>query len=101
MSDRPQRRRRGAPFHHAPEAVTYAREQAGLSQKELAERCGISQSLMCDIEAGRRNATPVTLRRMAAALNCPLVVLQSKRPDVPAPTDEAKVAVRMPERKAS
>ena len=29
------------------------REQLGLSQKELAEMCGIAQSTMCDIEQGR------------------------------------------------
>lgn len=29
------------------------REQLGISQKELAERCGITQSFLCDIEQGR------------------------------------------------
>ena len=29
------------------------REQLGISQKELAEKVGISQSFLCDIEQGR------------------------------------------------
>ena len=29
------------------------REELGLSQKELAERSGITQSFLCDIEQGR------------------------------------------------
>ena len=29
------------------------REQLGISQKELAEKAGISQSFLCDIEQGR------------------------------------------------
>ncbi|WP_258572569.1 helix-turn-helix transcriptional regulator [Streptomyces sp. KM273126] len=44
------------------------RDAAG--EKELAERCGIGQSLMYDIEAGRASATPAILRRMAAPSNC-------------------------------
>ncbi|THA50830.1 helix-turn-helix transcriptional regulator [Streptomyces sp. A1136] len=73
------RRRKGAPFNHAPEAVTYAREKAGLTKRALAAKCGISEQLMGDIEAGRRNATPENLLKFAAALNCPVVVLEAKR----------------------
>ena len=29
------------------------REQLGISQKELAEKAGISQSFLCDMEKGR------------------------------------------------
>lgn len=29
------------------------REQLGISQKKLAEMCGIAQSTLCDIEQGR------------------------------------------------
>lgn len=79
MNHPSKRRRRGAPFHHVPEAVTYARESAGLTKRDLAKRCGFSEQLLCDIEAGRRNATPEKLRRIASALNCPVVVLEAKR----------------------
>ncbi|MFF0395094.1 helix-turn-helix transcriptional regulator [Streptomyces sp. NPDC005248] len=66
-------------MNHAPEAVTFAREKAGLTKRALAQTCGFSEQLLCDIEAGRRNATPEKLLRLAAALNCPVVVLEAKR----------------------
>lgn len=74
------RRPRGAPLDHAPEGVTYARQKAGLTKQALAEELGISKQLLGDIEAGRRNANPDLLRRMAGLLHCPLVVLQAKGP---------------------
>jgi transcriptional regulator with XRE-family HTH domain len=74
-----QRRRRNAPLNHEPEAVTYAREQAGLNKRQLAQLVGISEQLMGEIESGRRNATPATINKLAAALNCPRVVLERKR----------------------
>lgn len=75
----------GAPrrLNHEPKAVTYARENAGLTQAALAERVGISFQLMSDIERGYRNATPATIKKLAAALNCPRVVLESKREVTP------------------
>ncbi|WP_329307004.1 helix-turn-helix domain-containing protein [Streptomyces sp. NBC_01260] len=75
----PKRRPRGAPLNHEPKAVTYAREKAGLTKRALAEACGFSEQLLCDIEAGRRNAIPSKLQDIAAVLNCPLVVLEAKR----------------------
>lgn len=74
------RRRRGAPLDHDPAAVTYARKNAGQTQQELAERVGISFQLMCDIEAGRRNADSDRLRAFADALGCPVTVLEAKAP---------------------
>ncbi|MFB7496017.1 multiprotein-bridging factor 1 family protein [Streptomyces sp. NPDC056161] len=73
-----QRRPRGAPLDHAPEGITYAREQTGMTKRALAEALRISEQLLCDIEAGRRNAGPELLERMAKRLDCPLVVLQAK-----------------------
>lgn len=83
------RRRKGAPLNHAPEAVTYAREKAGLTKRALAAKCGISEQLMGDIEAGRRNATPENLLKFATALNCPVVVLEAKRVPASGETGEA------------
>lgn len=74
-----QRRRRNAPLNHEPQAVTYARERAGLTKRMLAQRIGISEQLMGEIESGRRNATPATINKLAAALNCPRVILERKR----------------------
>jgi transcriptional regulator with XRE-family HTH domain len=67
------------PLDHEPTAVTYARTQAGLTKTALAQRCGVSLSLISEIEAGTRNATPAMLRKLAAVLNCPRVVLERKR----------------------
>lgn len=45
------------------------REQLGLSQKELAEKSGISQSFLCDIEQGRcKPSLPVAVK-IASVLN--------------------------------
>ena len=73
---------RSAPKHpldHEPAAVTYARERAGLTKTRLAQACGVSLSLISEIESGTRNATPAMLIKLAEALNCPRVVLERKR----------------------
>ena len=44
------------------------REEAGLTQEQLAERCGLSQQYLSGLESGRRNPTVVTLYEIAAAL---------------------------------
>jgi transcriptional regulator with XRE-family HTH domain len=67
------------PLDHEPRAVVYAREQAGLTKTQLAAACGVSLSLISEIEAGTRNATPTMLNKLARALNCPRVVLERKR----------------------
>lgn len=39
------------------------RDQLGISQKELADKCGIAQSTLCDIEQGRSNPSlPVAIK---------------------------------------
>lgn len=39
------------------------REQLGMTQKELAEKCGIAQSTLCDYEQGRNNPSlPVAIK---------------------------------------
>lgn len=73
-----ERRKPKHPLDHEPEAVTWARKQAGLTQAALAEAIGIGVSLMSEIEKGSRNATPAVIKRMAVALNCPRVVLERK-----------------------
>lgn len=75
---------RKSPLTHDPEAVRWARESVGYTQAQFAAELGISFQLMCDIEHGRRNATPATLNAMARVLNCPRSVLERKREDVTA-----------------
>ena len=49
------------------------REQAGLSQKEIAERTGLSQNYYCYIETGERGAMlpGPTAQKIADALGFP------------------------------
>jgi transcriptional regulator with XRE-family HTH domain len=67
------------PLDHEPTAVTYAREQAGLTKTQLANACGVSLSLISEIEGETRNATPAMLNKLAVILNCPRVVLERKQ----------------------
>ena len=75
----PTRKRPKDPLDHEPEAVAYARRNAGLSQQQLADMCGVTRSLITEIENGTRNATPAMILKLAKALNCPKVVLERKR----------------------
>jgi transcriptional regulator with XRE-family HTH domain len=79
MKERPKRRPAKDPLDHEPEAVTWARERAGLTRAALAEMIGVSAGLITEIEKGTRNATPARIRQLAEALNCPVVVLERKR----------------------
>lgn len=69
-------------LNQEPGAVTWAREKAGLTKRALARRVGISEQLAGEIESGRRSATPANLARIAETLNCPMVFLERKRPDI-------------------
>jgi transcriptional regulator with XRE-family HTH domain len=52
---------------------------AGLTKTQLARACGVSLSLISEIEGGTRNATPNMLNKLAEALHCPRVVLERKQ----------------------
>ena len=45
------------------------REELDMSQKELAEKVGISKSFLCDIEQGRSKPSIDTALKIAEALN--------------------------------
>ncbi|MEV6544432.1 helix-turn-helix transcriptional regulator [Streptomyces sp. NPDC051665] len=55
---------------HSPESVRRKRIEAGLKQKELAFRAGISRPHMSSIEHGRVSPSPPVLRRLADELGC-------------------------------
>lgn len=54
--------------------VTERRLAWDLSQKELADLCGTTQSAIARLEAGRRPPRIDTLERVAQALDCELKV---------------------------
>jgi DNA-binding XRE family transcriptional regulator len=47
------------------------RKWRGLSQVELAEKVGVAQGYISDLEASRRQGAPETIARIAAALDIP------------------------------
>lgn len=63
-----------APYREVAWLVIKHRGQSGLSQRELAERAGTSQSQIARIESGRHGARVDTLGRIAGALGKRLVL---------------------------
>lgn len=60
------------------EQIRDAREEAGLSQRELAARMGTSQAAIARLEAGSVAPTLTTLQKVAAALNLKVAVELSR-----------------------
>jgi transcriptional regulator with XRE-family HTH domain len=54
--------------------VAERRSALGLSQQELADICGTTQSAIARLESGRRAPRVDTLLRIANALDCELAV---------------------------
>lgn len=48
--------------------VRRMRRQQGISQEELADRCGLHRTYVGSVERGERNVTLSTVTRFAAAL---------------------------------
>jgi ribosome-binding protein aMBF1 (putative translation factor) len=61
-------------FARIAEQVVEQRRLRGLSQQELAELCGTTQSAIARFERGGRPPRIDTLMRIAEALDCELVV---------------------------
>jgi transcriptional regulator with XRE-family HTH domain len=56
-------------------AIRQARNEAGVSQEELAHRAGIDRSYMSSIERGEQNPGLMSMHRVAEALGLPLSAL--------------------------
>src|SRR6516225_10841554 len=56
-------------------AIRNRRRTLGLSQEELAWRCGLNRSYITDIERGARNPSLTTIGRVAAGLKIPVYEL--------------------------
>jgi transcriptional regulator with XRE-family HTH domain len=65
---------RGWFFAAIADRVAGRRQELGLSQRELAELTGTTQSAIARLEAGGRPPRIDTLLRIADALDCELVV---------------------------
>ena len=70
-------------FAQIAERVAERRRALRLSQQELAELCGTTQSAIARLESGGRPPRIDTLLRIASALDCELVV--DLRPRTTAP----------------
>jgi len=85
--------RNGLP--HDPEKLRTLRRRAGLTLAALAERSGVSQGMLCDLENGRRSPGPGTLVKVAAALDCEPAALEPKRPADLAGMDDERLLVAL------
>lgn len=65
---------RGWFFANIADKVAARRLEKNLSQRELAERCGTTQSAIARLERGGRPPRIDTLLRIAEALECELIV---------------------------
>ena len=61
-------------FSQIAKRVAARRQELGLSQQQLAELTGTTQSAIARLEAGGRPPRIDTLLKIAAALDCDLVV---------------------------
>jgi predicted transcriptional regulator len=65
---------RGWFFANIAEKVSHRRLEMNLSQRELAELCGTTQSAIARLERGGSPPRIDTLLRIAEALDCELIV---------------------------
>jgi predicted DNA-binding mobile mystery protein A len=64
----------GAADYAAHSLILLTRARLGMTQAQLAKRCGLTQSHIANIENGKVDVQLSTLRRIFAALECRLVV---------------------------
>lgn len=69
------------------EALVVIRERSGMSKTDLANKVGVDRTLIHRLENGERRASVSVIRRLADALDCPLMALIG--PSTPTDTDFA------------
>ena len=52
--------------------IAYLRNQAGMTQLELSLESGLAKSYVCELEAGKRNPSLLTLEKVCLALKVTL-----------------------------
>lgn len=62
------------PYEQIAQQLVAFRTESGLSQAELARRCGVSQPAIARLERGEHEPRLATLRRVAHALDANLVL---------------------------
>ena len=67
------------PEYEIINAIIQARTEQGMTQSELAKKCGTRQSNISRLESGKANPTLSLLKKIADALNCNLAVEFKKR----------------------
>lgn len=74
---------------HVGRRIRYHRLQAELTQKELAQRAGVNQGFLSEIERGYRKPSASSLRALAVALDIAPAVLigESLEHDAPQPLE--------------
>lgn len=68
------------------ERVRALRHEQGLTQEDLAERCGLFRTYMSRIETGRANPTLTMIQALATSLRVPMATLfEGPPPATPRP----------------
>ena len=62
------------PYEEIARQLVVFRIESGLSQAELARRCGVSQPAIARLERGEHEPRLATLRRVAHALDADLIL---------------------------
>jgi len=75
------------------QAIVTIRKARGMTQKELAERCGMSQNALVTLEKNRSHPPMETVRKLQAALDVPQsYILLYAIEDCDIPEDKLKTA---------
>jgi transcriptional regulator with XRE-family HTH domain len=69
-------------LNHKPAALTKARLARNLSQTNLAAEVGVSRSYVCELEGGHRSANDALLTRLAGVLQCSMLSLKRRSPNL-------------------
>lgn len=56
-------------------AVRAIRRRTGISQEELADRCGLHRTYISDVELGKRNVSLENIERLSHGLSVTIVEL--------------------------
>ena len=79
----PPRRRPRYLHRHIAHHLAQRRQDAGLTQEQLAQRAGLHRTYIGAIERGERNISLATLETLADALNTPPSTLLTESTDHP------------------